>query len=588
MKITYLTSLLFCFVISIFSAKNDIESEAKFAIDKNSKKTILTFSDLVFKSFKQKEELNIGYNENDALWCVIKCKNTTNSQLNRLLVFDNIFIDSITFWVQGKNSVMGDRTGRQDKYISAYTIPLEFKANEEIEIKLRIKKTISILNFSYYFDEEETLSKSSRNHLGLISIFLGFLLFLIFFCAFIIFYTRKKIYVIFFLYLCISLLYVSITSGFARYILTPNLFYLGEFRIFSGSFWYVILGWFFLELFQMKQYHSRLFSVLKFILIFLINVILSAFFCVLFEFYLPLKYLTFTAYLFYSFVLILILITAVRHFKINAQIAFYAIISFIFHFIWQVVSLLIAFKIFPDRFKLDWFVYVSVFQAILFGYLLAKNYIDSFLQKIKLEKEIIAERDRSIQIISKSQIAERKKIANILHDNFGVKIAQIMHLTEFGDKKALQEQIHNLSDDIRNVSHTILPKSLNEGALIYAIENQFEIFKKSVPHLKLNLNTYDFPKKIEAEWRFDLYLISIEIIHNAIKHGNANEIDLEFFGYPESFVFQFIDDGTGFDVLNSTGFGLESIQQRVEQLGGKFELNSNFDSGTVIQIHIPS
>jgi signal transduction histidine kinase len=587
MKITYWNSLLCCFFATFLSAQKGIESRAKYALDKNSKKTESTYNSLHFKSFKSKERINIGYNENDAVWCVIKCKNTTNAKLKRLLVIDNIFLDSVTCWIKGKSTVMGDRTSIQDAYISAYTIPIEFESKEEIEIKLRIKKTISILNFNYYFDTEKTISNSSRNQLGLISVFIGFLLFLIFFYTFIYYHNRKKIYFIFILYLVVSLIYVSITSGFARYILTPNLFYLGEFRIFSGSFWYVFFGWFFLELFSLKKHHSTLYSILRYSLILLCGVILSAAFCVIFQFYTPLIYITFTAYLFYALILILILISAIRHIKINAQVAFYAIISFIFHFIWQIVTLLIAFKILPDKLNLDWFVYVSVFQAILFGYLLAKNYIDSFFQKIKLEKEIVAEKDRSIQIISKSQISERKKIANILHDNFGVKIAQIMHLTESQDKKALQEQIINLSDEIRNVSHTILPKSLNDGALIYAIEKQFEIFKISADGLNLNLSTFDFPIKIEMDWRYDLYLISIEIIHNAIKHGKADEIDLEFFGYPESFVFQFIDNGLGFDVINTSGFGLDSIRQRIEQLGGTFELNSNRESGTTIHIHIP-
>lgn len=587
MKITYWTSLFFCFFIAVLSAQNGIESAAKYALDKNSKKTESNFNTLHFNSFKSKERINIGYNENDAIWCIIKCKNITRTKLNRLLVIDNIFIDSVTCWVKGKIAVMGDRTSIQDAYISAYTIPIEFKENEEIEIKLRIKKNISLLNFNYYFDSENIVSNSSRKQLGIISIFLGFLLFLIFFYIFIYFHNRKKIYFIFILYLLISLIYVTITSGFARYILTPDLFYLGEFRIFSGSFWYAIFGWFFLELFALKKHHFTLYSILKFSLIFLVGVILIAIICVIFQFYSPLIYITFTAYLFYAIILVLILISAIHHIKINSQVAFYAIISFVFHFVWQIVTLLIAFKILPDKLNLDWFVFASVFQAILFGYLLAKNYIDSFFQKIKLEKDIIAEKDRSIQIISKSQIAERRKIANILHDNFGVKIAQILHLSEFDDKKAVQELIHNLSEDIRNVSHTILPKSLNEGALIYSIEDQFEIFKKSASNLKLNLSTYDFPIKIEDDWRYDLYLISIEIIHNAIKHGKANEIDLEFFGYPESYVFQFIDNGIGFDVINTSGFGLDSIRLRVEQIGGVFELNSNSESGTIIQIHIP-
>ena len=197
MKITYWTSLFFCFFITVLSAQNGIESTAKYALDKNSKKTESNFNTLHFNSFKSKERINIGYNENDAIWCIIKCKNVTRTKLNRLLLIDNIFIDSVTCWVQGKIAFMGDRTSIQDEYISAYTIPIEFNENEEIEIKLRIKKNISILNFNYYFDSANIVSNSSRNHLALISVFIGFLIFLVFFYTFIFCQNRKKIYFIF-------------------------------------------------------------------------------------------------------------------------------------------------------------------------------------------------------------------------------------------------------------------------------------------------------------------------------------------------------------------------------------------------------
>lgn len=590
MKINCWISVLFHFFItSVIFSQNIIQSEGRFALDKNSKKTVSNFNTLKFTPLKCNEEINLGYNENDALWCVIHCKNPSNKKIKELLIIDNIYIDSITYWINDCiGNLIGDRTSNQDAYISAYTIPIEINPNQEIEIKLRIKKTISFLNFKYYLDSEITVSKTSRNQLSLISVFLGFLLFLIFFYAFVLFYNRKKIYLVFFLYLCVCLIYVTITSGFARYILTPNIFYAGELRIFSGSFWFVLFAWLFLELLEMKKNHSVIYFMLKNCLLILLIVIVSSFLSLIFKFYLPLKYLTVVAYVDYLFIFLLALIGSIRHFKVDSKIAFYALISFIFHFIWQLASLLITLKILPDHFKLDWFIYVSVFQAILFGYLLARNYIDSFFQKLKLEEEVISEKKRGIQLIAKTQISERSKIASILHDNFSVKIAQVLHLTELDDKDELQKQIHNLSNDIRNISHTILPKSLIDGALIKAIENQIDSFKKSTSNLKFSLNTFDFSEKIEEEWRFNLYLITLEIIHNAIKHGKATEIDLEFFRYPESYVFQFTDNGIGFDAVNTTGFGLVTMQQRIEELGGVFEINSNSITGTIIHIHIPN
>lgn len=587
MKISCWISFLFVLLLSNAFAQNEIESGGRFSIDRGSKETVSSFEKLPFEALKERQVVNIGYNVNDAIWCIIKCRNTTDHEAKKLLVFDNIFLDSISWWMNGAHGVMGDRTAMQDEYISGYTLPVELAPHDSTEIRIRIKKTISLLHFSYQIKSQASVSKESREHLSIVSVFLGVLIFSIFFYCFILFKNRKRIYYIFILYALVSCMYIIITSGFARYVLTPKLFYLGEFRIFSGSFWYVLVGWFFIEFLETKKHHPIYHRIFVVAILFLTSLILAAILLVVLKMYAPLKILTFIAYAHYLAIMLLILLCTIRHFRFNVQNSIYALVAFSSHFVWQTTGLLTTFKLFPDNTKLDWFIYASVFQGILFGYVLAKGYIRAFYQSISLGQEIIEEKQRTIQSISQAQVAERRKIASILHDNFGVKIAQILHLSELGEKKELTKQIHDLSEDIRNVSHSILPRSLDDGALLRSILNHLEIIRSARPEVKLELNAFDFPEKTGSEWRFDLYLISLEIIHNAIRHGEATEIDLEFYAYPDCYVFQYTDNGKGFDVSASPGFGLTSMKRRIEQFGGHFEISSEAGEGTVIQIQLP-
>jgi signal transduction histidine kinase len=89
-------------------------------------------------------------------------------------------------------------------------------------------------------------------------------------------------------------------------------------------------------------------------------------------------------------------------------------------------------------------------------------------------------------------------------------------------------------------------------------------------------------------WVFDLYLISLEIINNSFKHGKATSVIIEFYGYPDCYVFQFSDNGIGFnDKSFQKGFGLDNIEKRILFYKGVFEINSTENQGSTIQISIP-
>jgi len=134
---------------------------------------------------------------------------------------------------------------------------------------------------------------------------------------------------------------------------------------------------------------------------------------------------------------------------------------------------------------------------------------------------------------------------------------------------------YSFSENIREVSHQIMPKSLDFGALVDAMASQINIFNQTIAGTKIEFQTYDFPQTIDTKKAQNLYFIFLELINNSRKRGGSKNIQIDFFCYEYSLVFQCIDAGEGFDKSTTNfGFGLLSIERRIKEMGGTFSIES--------------
>ena len=85
-----------------------------------------------------------------------------------------------------------------------------------------------------------------------------------------------------------------------------------------------------------------------------------------------------------------------------------------------------------------------------------------------------------------------------------------------------------------------------------------------------------------------------ELLVNVIKHAQANKVKVSIRRVDEHIHINVEDDGKGFDSVKVTSgaaketkFGLFSIRQRLEQLGGHFEIKSEQDSGSKFTMTAP-
>lgn len=93
-----------------------------------------------------------------------------------------------------------------------------------------------------------------------------------------------------------------------------------------------------------------------------------------------------------------------------------------------------------------------------------------------------------------------------------------------------------------------------------------------------------------AELAAVLVRVAQEALTNAVRHGAPQRITLTLSGSPTAVVLEIADDGRGFDVAaprTAASFGLDGMARRVGDLGGRFEVDSEPGSGTVVRAELP-
>jgi signal transduction histidine kinase len=77
-----------------------------------------------------------------------------------------------------------------------------------------------------------------------------------------------------------------------------------------------------------------------------------------------------------------------------------------------------------------------------------------------------------------------------------------------------------------------------------------------------------------------------QALHNVAKHSRATEVQVEMICPDGELVLNIADNGVGFDrnkVRDSAGLGMISMRERMQLIGGEFNIASQPGEGTTIQ-----
>jgi PAS domain S-box-containing protein len=201
------------------------------------------------------------------------------------------------------------------------------------------------------------------------------------------------------------------------------------------------------------------------------------------------------------------------------------------------------------------------------------------------------------------QDEERRRIARGLHDSLGQYLTALkMSLDLLSNTEGRQatvaaecsEIVDKCLTETRTISHLLHPPLLDEVGLRSALQWYVDGFAQR-SDIQVNLDLPAELGRLDTDIETALFRIVQEALTNVHRHSSASEVDIRFLVDTKHLQLDVSDNGKGIPkdrlqgVLESgsgTGVGLAGIRERVRDLGGSMEINSD-DAGTAIIISIP-
>jgi two-component system sensor histidine kinase UhpB len=206
------------------------------------------------------------------------------------------------------------------------------------------------------------------------------------------------------------------------------------------------------------------------------------------------------------------------------------------------------------------------------------------------------------RLMSQHTESERRAIARELHDELGQSVTAIRSLaTALAAKLApsdaqgsatatlIADEAGRLYDAMHGIIPRLTPLTLDSLGLADTLADLVQQTQARDPHVELNYEPSPLPASLDAEAALAAYRVVQEALTNALRHGAARRIDIRLTAGDGRLDVHVVDDGRGLpDDWQRTGhYGLRGLAERVESLGGRFEVGANRPTGVSVRATIP-
>ena len=230
-------------------------------------------------------------------------------------------------------------------------------------------------------------------------------------------------------------------------------------------------------------------------------------------------------------------------------------------------------------------------------------------KKALKEKRNLQHQKILLQTVIQTEEKERKRISAELHDGVGQMLTAIkMNLgnvkvkLDSNTKISIPDELKNdflnahnsvdiICNEVRNISHRMLPKALEIAGIIPALEELLVNFLAETK-IKHEFNHYGIVEtRFSDDIELAVYRIVQEMLNNIVKHAEADFISLQLLKNQNKLILIVEDNGKGFNfdtIINKhKGAGLSNINSRVQLINGKLNFQSSKGKGTIATIRIP-
>ncbi len=227
-------------------------------------------------------------------------------------------------------------------------------------------------------------------------------------------------------------------------------------------------------------------------------------------------------------------------------------------------------------------------------------------QQAEIQEQRIREMQQEQKLLAldamlNGQEEERKRIAKDLHDGLGGLLATIkLHFNVIQEQvrqlealKAYQragEMIDDACDEVRRISHNMMPSALARFGLVAALDDLAETLR-ATQQLDISIQAANWHERPDESRETMMFRILQALIHNAVKHAEASKIIVHLDSNDQQLTLRVEDNGKGFHpelARKTSGLGLKSVESRVRYLDGTVQFDSAPGRGTAVTVRLSS
>ncbi len=195
------------------------------------------------------------------------------------------------------------------------------------------------------------------------------------------------------------------------------------------------------------------------------------------------------------------------------------------------------------------------------------------------------------------QEEERRRVSRELHDGINQLLVSVKYRLETAmtripvaesDARESMEKggvvLNRAIQEVRRISHDLRPSVLDDLGLLAALNQLLDDFRER-SDTAMDIDIQAPQGDISEEVATTLYRIVQEALSNIEKHARATRLIVTLEEDAEGLLLCISDNGVGIsekDAYTRRGIGLRNMRERVEFLGGEFEVSSRPVNGTRI------
>lgn len=224
------------------------------------------------------------------------------------------------------------------------------------------------------------------------------------------------------------------------------------------------------------------------------------------------------------------------------------------------------------------------------------------LHQARLHRQLVA-RERAhenfVEQVIQAQEIERRRLAGDIHDGISQRLVTLSYRLDAAaraaDQDTVAEQLAAARElvaltlqEARAAISGLRPPVLDDLGLSGGLAS----LARSIPRIPIDVDLAEtrVPDHIELA----LYRIAQECLQNVVKHAEADRARLTFSVDDGVARLEIVDDGKGFDTFEHPlgsdemgGYGLLSMAERAEIVGGRLHIRSRPGAGTTVTASIP-